>query len=204
MTIDLDEFSKRIHEARSSFELRRNEGRTDALLSALDQAFEELLVAEEELRQQNEALLAAQRALERQQRRYRDLFESAPDAYIITSADGTIRDVNHTALELLRLNARAVLDKPLIVFIAPPERRSFRNLLARLPQLRKVVDWEVMFQPRQMPGWPGSVSVSAVSSSESSALELRWLVRDVSERRRLYEELRAAKDALEQRLETLD
>lgn len=44
---------------------------------------EELSVAEEELRQQNEEL-------EAERQRYKDLFEFAPDSYLVTDINGTI------------------------------------------------------------------------------------------------------------------
>src|SRR5688572_18373607 len=47
-------------------------------------ALEELLVADEELRQQNEALAAAREALEAERQRYQELFEFAPDGYLVT------------------------------------------------------------------------------------------------------------------------
>ena len=70
------------------------------LLEALEQlqtTLEELQVADEELRQQNEELINGRTELEAEQQRYKDLFESAPDGYIITDGFGTILEANGAA-----------------------------------------------------------------------------------------------------------
>src|SRR6266536_696843 len=78
----------------------------------LDTALEELQVAGEELRQQNQ-----------------ELFNFAPDGYLVTDAAGIIREANHTAAALLNLSQSFLVGRPLLLFIAKVERASF---LARL------------------------------------------------------------------------
>src|SRR5687767_2891528 len=68
-----------------------------ATLDELLTALEELQVTEEELRQQNEELAAAREAVERERQRYLELFEFAPDGYLVTDPDGTIREANRAA-----------------------------------------------------------------------------------------------------------
>lgn len=60
-------------------------------------AFEELRVAQEELRVQNEALAEAEALAVAERDRYRDLFEFAPNAYLVTDAEGTVRELNRAA-----------------------------------------------------------------------------------------------------------
>lgn len=54
----------------------------------LHSALEELEVADRELRQQNQELCLAQAAVEAERQRYQDLFEFAPDGYLMTDAQG--------------------------------------------------------------------------------------------------------------------
>lgn len=68
-------------------------------LEELFSALEELSIAEEELRQQNEMLIAAQSEIEAERQRYQELFEFAPDAYLITDLYGIIREANRVALQ---------------------------------------------------------------------------------------------------------
>src|SRR5579885_1174582 len=71
-----------------------DKGRLQAeeLLSRLCQVVEELSLAGEELNQQAEELTATRDQLAAQQQHYRDLFDFAPDGYLITDKDGTIAE----------------------------------------------------------------------------------------------------------------
>jgi PAS domain S-box-containing protein len=62
---------------------------------------------------------------ERQQ--YLDLFELARDAYLITDADGVIREANGAAVDLLQRRRQALRGKPLAVFIPVTRRHAFRS-----------------------------------------------------------------------------
>src|SRR3712207_4398802 len=64
-------------------------------------AVAELRVADEELRQQNEELAVAHLQIDAERRRYRELFDLAPDAYLVTNLAGIITDANRSASSLL-------------------------------------------------------------------------------------------------------
>ncbi len=51
-------------------------------------------VVEEELRQKKEKLAIARETAELEHRRYQDLFDLAPDAYLVTDVDGIIKEAN--------------------------------------------------------------------------------------------------------------
>jgi len=84
----------------------------------MEMALEELDVMWEEL--QGQAAL-----LTRENERYAQFFEYAPDAYLITDAGGSVREVNQAALELLKAPRDEVAGKPLSGFIAQEDRVSF-------------------------------------------------------------------------------
>src|SRR4051812_7445147 len=70
----------------------------------LPQVFQELhsrsrivQLAMEELCQQNEELIVTRNLLEAERQRYQDLFEFAPDGYLVTNAEGIIQEANHAA-----------------------------------------------------------------------------------------------------------
>src|SRR5918996_1822804 len=72
-----------------------------ALAEQLQNALEELRVAEEELHQQYDELLSTQAELAAEHQRYLDLFELAPCGYLVTDQTGVIRKANQTAVALL-------------------------------------------------------------------------------------------------------
>ena len=63
----------------------------------------QLMVADEELRQQSDELVETRRSVEYQRQRYADLFDFAPDGYLVTDPLGMIQEVNRAAAELLLL-----------------------------------------------------------------------------------------------------
>ena len=162
----------------------------DDALYELQTAMEELQVSEEELRQQNESLAESREALEAERQRYQDLFQNAPDPYLVTDADGTVREANRAAAALLGVHESALAGKPLAVFVDSGGRRDFRQRLARLAQEERVDGWELRLHPRRGGPVEVSCSVAAVPGRAGAADGLRWLLRDVTERRRAEEDAR--------------
>nr|WP_238360939.1 PAS domain S-box protein [Iningainema tapete] len=163
-------------------------------LEDLNTAFEELQVAEEELRAQNEALATARETVEAERQRYQDLFEFAPDGYLVTDAVGKILEANSVAAKMLNIKQKLLVGKPLVNFVAPCERQAFRSKLNQMNQVNWVQDWEVRLIPRAPKGrvgsLEGSMTVSAIRNQEGELVALRWLLRDVTERKQVLERLR--------------
>ena len=71
----------------------------------MEMALEELDVMWEELQGQAELL-------SRENERYAEFFDCAPDAYLITDLGGNVREVNQAAAELLGASREAILGQP--------------------------------------------------------------------------------------------
>ena len=95
-------------------------------------ALEEIQVAEEELRQQNEELIRTRNDLETERHRYQELFEFAPDAYLVTDARGRILEANLAANRLFNVPPPFLVKKPLFLFIASEDRQQVHDLLHSL------------------------------------------------------------------------
>ena len=67
---------------------------------------EELNVAEEEMRQQADELILTRDQVEQERLRYMELFENAPDAYLITDEVGVVREANRARNTCCRSTAR--------------------------------------------------------------------------------------------------
>src|SRR5579863_6528087 len=70
-------------------------------VEALDVTVEELRVALDELQKKNHELQHLQLAAEASRKRYQELFDSAPDGYLVTNLNGTIREANQVAAVML-------------------------------------------------------------------------------------------------------
>lgn len=176
-------------------------------LAELSTALEELHVAAEELRQQNEELLATRQTVEVERRRYRDLFEFAPDGYLVTDTDGTIREANQAAARLMGVRQDFLVGKPLIVLLAGEAHRAFNAYLARLHDghPERVVECNTTIQPRGGLPFPVTMTAGRIRDAKERLVGLRWLLRDSTERLRAEVARRQWEAQLQhtQRLESL-
>src|SRR6202034_2756083 len=81
----------------------------------------------EEVSTLSEALEQTQEQLDAQATRYLELFDLAPDGYLVTDANGVILESNRAASGLLGSPARFLYRKPVIVFVDAAARRSVLN-----------------------------------------------------------------------------
>ncbi len=156
--MDLDEFSRQLELMHARFmQLCPTNGTARGDLrsmweetsEALGVTMEEMRVAEEELRQQSDELEESRRAVEAERQRYRDLFDFAPDGYLVTDLAGVIREANRAAGELLGVAPRYLERKPLASYVAMEDRAAFRGGLNRLLRVGRREDWIVRMQPRR-------------------------------------------------------
>lgn len=209
---NLDDRLKALHahteKLRTELEIANAAGRSlsaDTHLVDLETTVEELRVAEEELRVQNEELMHHRHDLEGALSRYQELFELAPDAYFVTDAAGIVREANGAAARLLGVPASRLMGKPLAQFVAAGEHRRFRSTITRLAAGEKPhgadTEWMVTLKPRHSEAVEAACTVAAVHDSSGHLLSLRWLLRDVTARRRAEGDVRALNAQLEQRVQ---
>jgi len=138
---------------------------------------EELQVALEELQQQNEELRLAQVALEVQRQRYQELFEFAPNAYLVTDEQGIIQEANYVAANIFNVSQRFLIGKPLVVFIAEEKRQAFHSQLTELQQGENATNkWKLRLLPRNFQPFNAELLVAKISDWEGNLLGLRICV----------------------------
>ena len=132
--------------------------------------------------------------------RYRDLFNTAPDAYLITDMRGTISEANLAAGRLFGVDPRLLTGKPLPSFFDEAGRRGYRKQLDRICDLDRLDDWEILIQPRKGDPIPVSVTIARTTHADSAAGGCRWVIRDITKRRRAEDALRELNRELESRV----
>lgn len=157
----------------------------------LPQAFKELYstsrmvqLAAEELYEQNEELIETRNLLEAERQRYQDLFEFAPDGYLVTNVDGLIQDANHTAANLLKTAKQLLLGKPLSNFIPFEERQRFRTEVIQLCQSSsyRIKELLIPLQQRNGDRFDAALTTIAVRNPQGKVTSIRWQMRDATER----------------------
>jgi PAS domain S-box-containing protein len=186
--MDLNEFSRQLESMQARVKRLSPANWTDGrdlrlaweeTSEALGVTMEEMRVAEEELHQQNQVLEESRQAVEAERQRYRDLFDFAPDGYLVTDLLGVIREANRAAGELLAVSPRHLAGKPLASYIEMDERPGFRLGLNRLLQVGRREDWIIRIQPRQGDSYDASITVAVVRDWNGTLTALRWLLREV-------------------------
>ncbi|MGH1394111.1 MAG: helix-turn-helix domain-containing protein [Trichormus sp.] len=154
----------------------------------LPQAFKELYsnskmvqLAAEELYQQNEQLLQTRNHLETERLHYYNLFEFAPDAYIVTSSEGIIQEANLAAAKLLNTSQHNLVTQPMINFIRIEERESFRNELNQLFESDRSKELVLRLQPDNGEPFDAALTVAVVRNQHGKPTSLDWLLRPVSQ-----------------------
>jgi PAS domain S-box-containing protein len=150
-------------------------------------AYEELQIAQEELCEQNEELQAARLQLEAERQRYLELFDSAPDAYLVTDASGLVQAANRQAAALFAVPQKSLPGKPLSSYVEEKCHDDLQGLLQELQEKEQHVPHraELRFQPRGGAAFDTAITVSTVTAGDGSpgTAGLRWLIRDISERK---------------------
>ncbi len=163
----------------------------------LQQTLAELQKVEEELRQQNKELAEARETAESERQLYQDLFEFAPDGYLVSDAAGVIQEANHAAATLLSVQQNSLPGKSLVEFIAEPDKQEF---ITQLQTLQEIDNWEIHLQPRGSQSFPASLRAAAIYK-QGQMSGWRWLLCDISARKQAEAALCQASKELEMRVE---
>ncbi len=155
------------------------------MLFELGSASQSVHYAIEELYQQNEELEKVQESLAAELYFYRELFESAPDAYCVTDPHSKIQLVNRKFARLLNLEKHYLTGKALSNFVALEERKCFRNFLNQLSQPGRSQELVICLQRRSGEFFEAAFTVSASYDHQGKPLSLRWLLRTITESKRL-------------------
>ncbi len=118
--------------------------------------------------------------LEGERAKYVDLFENAPDAYVVTTAHGILSEANIAAGRLFGVTARALVGKALIGFVARQDPRQFRALVRELEGSAgrgDVRTLTIRMRPRGEPVFVASLRVVAARGLRGQPTAFRWTIR---------------------------
>ncbi len=166
---------------------------TDLLFQEFLTVLEEVEVYEEELTEQNNELESQRYEVVKQRLRYEDLFNFAPDAYLVTDLNGVVREANQMAANLLNIEQRHLIGKPLVTFIDENNRKRFRLLLSTS---QGVTDFDILLDPRKALPINASARMALITDARGKPFEIRWVLRDVTESKRLQQAVRKSEERL--------
>jgi PAS domain S-box-containing protein len=156
------------------------------LRADLRESLEELRAAADALREQQRQLIDAQSELQDERQNYRELFDLAPDAYIVTDERGVIWQANGAATKLLQLSGELLAGSGLVRFMASERRAEFQKVLRRAVAEGSIdtLDLDLELRPGELTPVEARVVAGAKPGSPGGAT-LRWLLRDVRRSREM-------------------
>ncbi len=167
---------------------RRRTAEEDEVTEGLESALDELRVVHEEL-------IATRAQVEAERSRYRDLFEFAPDGYLVTTARGRIGESNRAAVRMLKVPDGFLIGKPLVDYVAKDDRPSFLDALRHMRDADRGV-WTFRMTPRKGDAIVAQVTAGAVRQRGGTPASLRWIIRDVTEPTRVEREVAGSREKL--------
>ena len=148
-------------------------------------------------------------AVEAERRRYRDLFDFAPDGYLVTDPGGVIAEANRAAAALLGVAGEDLAGRDLAACVADDERPTFHAERERLLRLGRRREWEIRLLRHDGEPFEAAVTAAVEPDWDDEPVALRWIVREVPARRQVEDfltrerEARAAAKAETRRLREL-
>jgi two-component system sensor histidine kinase/response regulator len=137
----------------------------------------------------------AEEALRESEEQYRTLFEGSKDAVYITTRDGTFIDANQSALDLFGYTIeemRKINAQQLYV-----DHADVQRFQEEIEEKGFVRDFELKLRKKDSAEIDCLLTASVRRDSEENILGYHGIIRDVTERKRMEEELREAKDEAE-------
>jgi diguanylate cyclase (GGDEF)-like protein/PAS domain S-box-containing protein len=163
----------------------------DLLEKALQELYyvlEELQTSQDELHQQNQALQRAWQMVEAERQRYEDLFNLAPDGYLVTDRTGLIQEANYAIASMLKMSRLHLVGKPLVLFIPEEMRSEFHAKLTNLNRVNtsdqpRFKDWETRLCPHHSDPFDVAITLSITRTANSTVSSFRWLFRDITQQK---------------------
>ncbi|HZQ10389.1 MAG TPA: ATP-binding protein [Anaerolineae bacterium] len=107
-----------------------------------------------------------------------ELLDTLSDGYIVTSADGSIIEINRSGAHLLRRARAFLLGKSLAEFLVDKDKPLLHSALLKLEQANLSQEFQVTLRRAHEAPFPAWLHVSRLASAPGC---LHWLLRDLSE-----------------------
>ncbi len=109
---------------------------------------------------------------------YRDLFDEAPEGFLVTDAQMIIQEGNQAAASLLQVEREALRGRSLLPFIADTDRASFQVTMIHLREGGEKRNWLLQLRLEGGEPFPVYISVRGRRDGQDRLLRLLWLLRD--------------------------
>ena len=155
-----------------------------------------------QLEKQQEELKSSQERLREVEKFYRSVLERAPDAFLVVADDGEIQLANEQCEKLFGYSQAELLGQRVEILVPEPIRPQHPELRAsfhREPTTRTMGAMRELHGRRKDGSlFPVDIALSPVPAREGEGMQVAVAVRDVTDRKHIEVELKAAKQKAEE------
>ena len=134
----------------------------------------------------------AEDALRKSEMLYRALFEHAGDAVFIMNLEGVHITANRKAAEMLGYSVEELIGKSFKEIVAPSEFQKAAGKLKGLLEGQSFPLYERIFRKKDGTEFPVEINVALVRDEDGKPLYIQSIVRDISERKKADEKIKAS------------
>jgi PAS domain S-box-containing protein len=145
-----------------------------------------------ERKRADERLLAANRSIDARNALLASIVDCSDDAIIAKTAEGLITSWNRGADLIYGYSAGEIIGKPMSILIQPDRPDEMEGILARIRAGERVEHYETVRLRKDGKAISISLTVSPIYDSEGKLIGVSSIGRDITERARADEKLRAA------------
>ena len=141
--MSIDKSSGRSDQGAKHLSQDQTADQTELSLQDAQQRIHELQASQRDLEMQNAALLTAQIQLEREHRKYRNLFEVSSVGLLVLDPEACIREANLTFAQMLGIEVSELIGRRLSDFVAPDWQDTYKFFLQRLRTSKQTQQCEI-------------------------------------------------------------
>ena len=153
-----------------------------------EQLVHELYVYQIELEMQNEQLRQAQVELEKSRDYFVDFYDFAPVGYLTLNCDGMIEKINLTGAALLGVERNNLLHRRFASYVAAKDRGLWHSYFLNTLKRNETLACELTLQQHNKPSFCAMLN-SIRLEKEDTELEVRIVLTDITERKRIEKAL---------------
>ncbi|MBI5057927.1 MAG: PAS domain S-box protein [Nitrospirae bacterium] len=154
------------------------------LMKLVEDRTSELTASNELLRQEIMDRRGVENQLRSSEKKYRDLYNNAPDMYHSLNKDKIIIDCNDTEAKMLGYKKEEIIGRPISAFFTTSSRRLLEEDFPRLRKEKVLKNLERTFVRKDGSTFPASINVFAEFDSQEDIAEIRAIARDITEIKR--------------------
>jgi len=164
------------------------------LSDQIDALSEQIKAQQTELKTNTRSLNRTQQELIAANKKYNDLYESAPIGYFNLSRQGVILNTNAKAAALLKREKEQLIGKPLSSFVHHNSLAAYYNHITNPKTLRLENSCELKFARKRGLPFDAQMEISCKRNKRGAILEILTLISDITERKEYEQALIAEMD----------